>query len=130
MNIEEIYELKHISIFEDKRDKVCLYSEAVLHPIMKHYHPTAIRYIDREDSYVLYDYSHISLNLLKKEYLEDFDTLHVYNCLYSKTAIPCTKLSNVTLQQAQQIINNNVLLFSKVNEKLIQDKLLMQIEEL
>lgn len=96
---------------------------------MKHYYPTAIRYDATDSNYMLYDYSQISLNLLKKEYLEQYDVLHVYNSHYSPNAIPRIKLSDVSLQQAQHIIDNNILLFNRVNEKLIQDKLLMQIEE-
>lgn len=73
----------------------------------------------------LYDYRKMSELLLQKEYLTE-----VYTKFYAPIKTDLVKrhnISTLSFDTAQHIINENTVLFQKVNEKFKQDSIIVQL---
>lgn len=126
---DEIQNLKHITFYKlSDSTPVCRYKSGILHPTMRCYHPACILNAITDKRFRLYDFSSIANELLKRDRLTEYDVLHRFNVSFSE--IPYKFISELTFEQVQKIIDDNTLLFNKLNEKIAEDTLINQIEQI
>lgn len=126
---DEIQKLKHITFYKlSDETPVCRYESGILHPTMRRYHPACILNTVNDKRFRLFDFSSIANELLKRDRLTEYDVLRKFNVNISE--IPFRFISDLTLEQVQKIIDDNTLLFNKLNEKIAEDTLISQIEKI
>lgn len=129
MQVDEIQKLKHIMLYVlSDTTPVCRYETGISHPTMRYYHPACILNAVTDKRFRLYDFSPIANELLQHDRLTEYDVLHKFNVSFSE--IPYKFISDLTFEQAQQIIDDNTLLFNKLNEKIAEDTLISKIEKI
>lgn len=126
---DEIQKLKHIMLYTlSDETPICRYEIGILHPTMRRYHPACILNAVNDKRFRLFDFSSIANELLKRDRLTEYDVLRKFNVNISE--IPFKFISELTFKQVQQIIDDNTLLFNKLNEKIAEDTLINQIEQI
>ena len=129
MQVDEIQKLKHIMLYAlSDTTPVCRYEIGISHPTMHRYHPACILNAVTDKRFRLYDFSSIATELLQRDKLTEYDVLHRFNVSFSE--IPYKFISDLTFEQVQQIIDDNTLLFNKLNEKIAEDTLISKIEKI
>ncbi len=128
MNNEEICNLRNITAHNLHRphNTSYRYESGIRTGISKIRYPICIRDSLKDKRYKLYDYSEESTTILNKpSYLTYLDVAYSYDAASIKAKR--YYIEELTFEQAQQIINNNINLFAKVNERVQQDLILQDL---
>lgn len=123
MTIDEVKNLHNIKPFTLSNNHVIYrYASSIPTGISRKYYPLCISDSLLNPRYRLYDYSDESTKLLNTIILTYSDVQ-----LYYGPTKNFYYIDNLTLNQAQEIINNNIYLFTKINTRLQQDLLIAKL---
>lgn len=132
MNIEEIAKLKNVTdsfyVSTTHKDKMYRYVAYIHieHISKKNYRPIAIKLYNSIQIFEIYDYSVICKKLLTLPHIDD-NMLASFIETFDRD-IKSYKIKDITLEQAQEIINNNVILLNKLNNRILEDNILAKLE--
>lgn len=128
MNLEEVSKLKNITdsfyVSITHKNSICRYVTPVYRANMskKLYRPIAIKLYTNPNTFKVYDYSLIckfllTMNRIDNTLLDAFIETYDYR-------VKSYDIADITLEQAQEIINKNTLLLNELNNRLQEDDLL------
>ncbi len=124
MKTEELKKLTNI--FEAKNEFLATYNYASFIPDAevgsKKYYPTFFR----ED--VIYDYTRTARAYLRRKSISYYP--HETFVRDSRKSTLTYDINNLTLEEAQLIINRNIALFSQIQEKVAQDQLIAELSRI
>lgn len=132
MKIEEISKLKNISdnyyVSTSHKDKIYRYVASIYieRITSKNYRPIAVKLYNSTLVYEIYDYSVICKKLLTLPHIDDNMLAAFIETFDSE--VKSYKIKDLTLEQAQEIINNNVILLNKLNNRILEDDILAKLE--
>lgn len=127
MTNEEIGKLRNItSHMLTSSHVIYRYAYGIQTGITKIRYPLCITDSLKSPRYRVFDYSEVSTMILNKSsYLTYVDVAYSYDVASSHAKR--YYIDELTFEQVQEIINNNIQLFAKVNERLQQDLLLAKL---
>lgn len=126
----EIKNLRNITVYSIFNDHaIYRYAHGVQKGTSRIHYPLCISDSVLDPNYRIYDYSEVSNMLLNAQSYLTYIDIENYYMNVTKNHPNRYYIDELSFDQVQNIINNNVHLFAKVNNRLQQDILLAQICE-